>query len=89
MKRCYIIVGDFKNFFDLLGHFYLKHQPCNLMETDRLSDDYYAIYKNITKYAMCRLEDRLAFMGKENDHRNMVFISDSEEIVYPPPSQSP
>jgi len=81
MKQCYIIVGDFKSFFDSLDHLYLKHQLCNLMETDRLPDDYYAIYKNITKYAMCRLEDILEFFGKENNHRNKKELNSKHKIM--------
>lgn len=50
-SHCLIIVGDFTEFFDRLSHQYLKKMLCNLLEEDRLPADYYAIFKNITRFA--------------------------------------
>lgn len=58
-KDCYIIIGDFTNFFDSLDHEYLKERLCELYNTTRLPDDLYAVYKNITKYSKWELEDLL------------------------------
>ena len=45
-QNAYIIVGDFKGFFDNLDHNYLKEQLCKLMNVDKLSDDIYAVFKS-------------------------------------------
>lgn len=49
--RCIVIVGDFKEFFDRLDHQYLKKMLCSLLEVHRLPQDYFAVFKNITRFA--------------------------------------
>ncbi|WP_317368424.1 reverse transcriptase/maturase family protein [uncultured Tyzzerella sp.] len=56
---CNIIVGDFSNFFDNLEHNYLKKCIKEVLNVNTLSNDWYAIFKNITKYSYWRLEDLL------------------------------
>ena len=63
--RCYILVGDFSNFFDNLNHLYLKEKLCNVLNSDRLPDDYYAVYKNVTKYSYINLSDIEEKLGKK------------------------
>lgn len=48
---CNIIVGDFKGFFDNLDHKYLKKNLCNVLGVQTLTKDWYAVFKNITKYS--------------------------------------
>lgn len=64
LKECYVVIGDFKNFFDSLDHQYLKKRLCQLLQKDKLPNDYYAVFKNITKYSTWELSDLL----KENGH---------------------
>lgn len=59
LKECYVIIGDFKNFFDSLDHKYLKKRMCDLLQVDKLREDYYAVFKNITKYSTWELSDLL------------------------------
>ena len=56
-EKCYILVGDFKDFFNNINHVYLKERICDLLECDKLPDDYYAVYKNITKYSYINIKD--------------------------------
>ncbi len=56
---CHIIVGDFKGFFDNLDHQYLKRMLCKVLGEETLSPDWYAIYKNITRYSTWDLIDIL------------------------------
>lgn len=56
---CNIIVGDFKGFFDNLDHKYLKSMLCEVLGVDILPNDWYAVYKNITKYSTWNLIDIL------------------------------
>lgn len=59
-KNCWVMIGDFTNFFDRLDHCYLKQQLCNLLESDSLPDDYYAVFKNITNFSSVDLNKLLA-----------------------------
>ena len=68
-ENAYIIIGDFTTFFDKLDHTYIKKQLCNLLNVDFLPDDYYNVYKNITKYAYFRMEDILAI--NEVSHKKL------------------
>lgn len=79
--KCYIIVGDFTNFFDQLDHKYLKDMLCDLLQVKLLPDDYYAVFKNITKYSKWELIDILNYYGlavnekgiKELNEKHVVF----------------
>ncbi|PJN52330.1 hypothetical protein PAEAM_47350 [Paenibacillus sp. GM1FR] len=66
-KECYVIIGDFTKFFDSLDHLYLKQMICSLLEVERLPEDYYAVYKNITKYSKWDLKILLELNGLKND----------------------
>ncbi len=48
---CLVIVGDFTDFFDRLDHQYLKTMLCSLLEVEKLPQDYFAVFKNITRFA--------------------------------------
>lgn len=59
--NCFVLIGDFKGFFDNLDHLYLKRQLISLLEQETLPADYYAVFKNITKFSHCHLKDILAY----------------------------
>lgn len=71
INECYIIIGDFTNFFDRLDHRYLKKMLCELLKVDRLPDDYFAVFKNITKYSIWDLEKLLEIHGFENNRKGI------------------
>lgn len=50
-SHCIVIAGDFTDFFDRLDHQYLKEMLCNLLDVKKLPQDYYAVFKNITRFA--------------------------------------
>lgn len=50
-KNAYIFVADFTNFFDTLDHKYLKEKIRYVLKKDTLPDDYYNVFKNITKFS--------------------------------------
>lgn len=66
MSNCYVLVGDFTDFFDTLDHSYLKQSLCDLMKVKKLPADFYAVFKNVTRFSYCELEDLLALNGLEN-----------------------
>ena len=61
--NCYIIVGDFTKFFDSLEHKYLKSMLNKLLGTTMLPADYYAVYKNITRYSIWDMKSLLSLNG--------------------------
>lgn len=61
---CFIIVGDFKDFFDSLDHSYLKSQLCSVMGTERLPEDYYKVFRSITKYSYVDFSEILKYYKK-------------------------
>lgn len=50
-KNAYIFVADFTNFFDTLDHRYLKEKIRYVLKKETLPDDYYNVFKNITKFS--------------------------------------
>lgn len=59
----YVMIGDFTGFFDNLDHTYLKEQWCKLLDVNQLPSDYYAIFKNITRYSVWELDDLIELNG--------------------------
>ena len=53
----YVMIGDFTSFFDRIDHQYLKERLYDLLQVDKLSSDYYKIFKRITKYDYWNLKD--------------------------------
>lgn len=52
-----VIIGDFTKYFDKIDHGYLKQQVCKLLSTERLPEDYYAVFRSITKYSWFELDE--------------------------------
>lgn len=50
MQSGYILVGDFKEFFDNINHRILKQRILKVLQEEKLSDDWYNVYRSITKY---------------------------------------
>lgn len=51
--RCVAVALDASNFFDTLDHEYMKHAWCDLFNETSLPPDHYAVYKSLTKFAVC------------------------------------
>lgn len=80
-QNAYIIVGDFKGFFDNLDHNYLKKQLCKLMNVGKLPDDMYAVFKSITKFSKCRLEDILVLNGLNNSYKGIKELNSHDTVM--------
>lgn len=61
--QCYVVVADFKSFFDTIDHSYLKEMIRLLFEDGRIPDDHYAVLKSLTRYSYCTLSDVLRSKG--------------------------
>ena len=71
VESCYIIVGDFTGFFDNLEHAHLKKMLCDLLEVERLRDDYWAVLKSVMQYSWFEFDD----LTKLNDLKKFQEIN--------------
>ncbi|AIF44533.1 reverse transcriptase domain-containing protein [Virgibacillus sp. SK37] len=53
LKSCYIMIGDFKGYFDNIDHQKLKDRMCKVLRIDEnnLSKDWYKVFQSVTKYS--------------------------------------
>ena len=58
-ENAFIIVSDFTNFFDSLNHQYLKDRVKEILKVDTLPNDYYKVFRSITKYSYIEYNDIL------------------------------
>lgn len=73
---CYVVIGDFTDFFDNLDHIYLKKQLCDLLSVKKLPDDVYAVYKNVTRFSYVELQDLLMLNGLEDTRKGRREFND-------------
>ncbi len=66
LSSCYVMVGDFTDFFDTLDHRYLKQRLCDLLQVNLLPADYYAVFKNVTKFSYWELKSLLTLNNLED-----------------------
>lgn len=74
-KQAFVYVADFKSFFDELDHRYLKKQLQVVLEKDTLSEDYYAVFKSITKYSWVekiKIDELLKMKYKNKKKRKKI-----------------
>lgn len=79
--ECFIIIGDFSNFFDSLDHNYLKKQICNVLGVNMLSPDYYAVFKNITKYSIWELTDLLKLNDLDDTEEDIKKLNSKRKVL--------
>ncbi|MBK3736683.1 hypothetical protein GAY29_27065 [Azospirillum brasilense] len=60
---CVAIAMDLEKFFDSLDHEHLKRQWCQVLGTNRLPPDHYAVFKAMTRYARVDREAAYATLG--------------------------
>lgn len=80
-QKCYIIVGDFTKFFDSLSHTYLKSMFNNLLGTKQLPPDYYAVFKNITKFSTWDIDSILEINGLPNNARGIMMLNQLDRAL--------
>lgn len=70
------MIGDFTDFFDNLDHIYLRKQLCDLLSVEKLPDDLYAVYKNVTRFSYVELQDLLVLNGLEDTPKGRKEFND-------------
>ena len=81
LGNCFIIIGDFTDFFDSLDHGYLKQMLLKLLDMDYLPNDYYAVYKNITRYSMWDLENLLELNQLPNNEKGIKEFNCKDKAI--------
>lgn len=67
LGECYVLVGDFASFFDQLSHIYLKEMLCLVLGCRFLPDDFYAVFKSLTRYSSWNWKDLIKLNGLEHE----------------------
>lgn len=71
-QKAYVIVGDFKDFFPSLDHKYLKQSLLKLLAVPSLPDDWYAVFKSLTKYSAVKRETLLQINELKNTTTDLL-----------------
>ena len=50
-RPCYVIIGDFINFFDFLDHAYLLNQIRSVLDSQYVPDDIYYVLNSLLHYS--------------------------------------
>lgn len=61
-ESCYILVSDFSNFFDFIEHKKLKENICKVMKQSELSEDFYKVFRSMTKYSYIEKQDIIDYL---------------------------
>lgn len=79
--QCFILVGDFTNFFDNLEHQYLKKMMCEVLGVERLPQDYFSVFKNITRFSSWGWKDIVKAAGEYIEERGVRKKINSKDTV--------
>lgn len=80
-EKCHIIIGDFTKFFDMLDHEYLKKCLCEILGGDRSWDDFYAVFKNITRFSIWELTDLLELNGLQETEKDISVLNNKRRVL--------
>lgn len=84
IKQCgegIVFIGDFTSFFDYLDHKYLKEQMCQVLNVKELPNDWYAIFKSITKYSYADLSDISSFLKVKQPKHGIFSRKDYDRLM--------
>ena len=79
--QCFIFVGYFTNFFDNLEHQYLKKMMCEVLGVERLPQDYFSVFKNITRFSSWDWKGIVKAAGENIAERGVRKKINSKETV--------
>lgn len=80
-KESFVIIGDFSHFFDSLDHGYLKKRMCDVLKVDMLSSDFYAVFKNITKYSIWELTELLKLNNLTDTEEDIQILNSKRKVL--------
>ena len=76
----FVYVADFNKFYDELDHKYLKKQLQLVLGANKLPDDYYAVYRSITKFSWAEKSNIESILEKK--YRNKEKIKKATRFRY-------
>lgn len=79
-ENSFVFVGDFTNFFDEIQHSYLKKMLCRVLGVEILPKDYFAVFKNITRFSSWDWEKIIKATGEHNK-RGVISQLNSRKIL--------
>lgn len=80
-RESFVIIGDFSHFFDSLDHAYLKKQICDVLDVEILPPDYYAVFKNITKYSIWELTELLKLNNLTDTEEDIQILNSKRRVL--------
>lgn len=82
-KHARVIKGDFAAFFDTLDHKYLKTMLQKLFRDDDqgLPQDWYAIFKSLTKFKYIKEDDLKRLTANENNVKNTAYFRNRKQFA--------
>lgn len=69
----FILVGDFKSYFDSFDHYLLKEKLYKVLGIDHLPNDWFNIFKSVTKYGYVEKKDVEEYFGDEGFLRHQGY----------------
>jgi len=69
-ENSFIIIGDFSDYFGSLDHNLLKNRTQRILGNIYLPDDWYNVFRSVTKYGYIEKENVENYFGKEKNLRN-------------------
>lgn len=76
--EAFILVSDFKGYFDSLNHYLLKKRMYEVLSIDRLPRDWFNVFNSVTKYGFVEKKEAEKFFGEEGflrQHGHKKFTS--------------
>ncbi|ARV04634.1 hypothetical protein GUJ44_05275 [Enterococcus faecalis] len=64
---CFIFLGDFEKFFDTLNHEYLKCKLKEVLNTNKLAEDWFKVFKTLTSFSWVEQKDLNDLFGSEKE----------------------
>ncbi len=71
-QHALIIIGDFTKYFDYIDHRYLKDRLCKVLGEDSLPEDYYTVFRSITKHSWFELDEIREYKGLDRKEFNKL-----------------
>ena len=80
-NECYITIADFSTYFDKIDHKYLKSKLCEVLSCDKLPEDWYKIFRSVTKYSFIDLDKIVEYKGMtQKEVRKLSRLTDTLEL---------
>ena len=80
-NKCFVMIGDFTNFFDNINHAYLKKMLCKILCVEHLPKDYFVVFKNITRFASWDWKSLILAAGENICNHRLRQTLNSRKII--------